>query len=106
MKKQKNSAYIERIRGLEEKLRTQLERLQTQSEIAQKAEAAQRQLVQDYLALESDIDAQRLLFLDYQELKSDMLVKSKEHDALLYDIEMLEKEKTCMGSNCSFTILL
>ncbi|KAK3124623.1 hypothetical protein QOZ80_7BG0589550 [Eleusine coracana subsp. coracana] len=94
--KANKAAYVERIRGLEEKLQTQSERLQTQSEVAQKAEAAQRQLVQDYLALESDTDARRLLFLEYQELKSDILVKSKEHETLLYDIDMLEKEKTCL----------
>ncbi|TVU41905.1 hypothetical protein EJB05_15464, partial [Eragrostis curvula] len=89
-------AAVEKTRVLEEKLRTQSERLQTQSEIAEKAETAQRQLLQDYVALESEIDAWKLLFCDYQNLKSDFLAKSEEHAMLLYNIDNLEKEKTCL----------
>jgi hypothetical protein len=89
------------IRGLEEKLRTESERFQTQYALAQKAEAARSQLVHDYHSLESEIDARKLLFLDYQDLKSSILVKSEEHATLLNDIDMLEKEKTCMASDCS-----
>jgi hypothetical protein len=51
--KAENAAYFETIRGLEEKLRTESERFQTQYALAQKAEAARSQLVHDYHSLES-----------------------------------------------------
>nr|XP_034579115.1 plectin-like isoform X2 [Setaria viridis] len=64
-------------------------RLQTESEIRQKMEAVQG-------LVDSLIAAQRLLIQDYQALKSEISEKNEEHATLLYDINVLETEKTCL----------
>jgi hypothetical protein len=72
--------------------------LQTESEITQNMEAVQG-------LLDSQIAAQRLLFQDYQALKSEILEKNEEHAKLLYDINVLETEKTCKRLNPLYILL-
>ncbi|KAK8459040.1 hypothetical protein SEVIR_2G061700v4 [Setaria viridis] len=73
-------------------------RLQTESEIRQKMEAVQG-------LVDSLIAAQRLLIQDYQALKSEISEKNEEHATLLYDINVLETEKTCKRSNPLYSLL-
>ena len=78
------SAAFQRTRVLEGRLQTESERIQIESEIGQKVEAALSKLLQDY-----------------QDLVLQISVSSKELAMLRNSFDMLEKENTGKRSNLS-----
>jgi len=78
------AAAFQRTRVLEGRLQTESERIQIESEIGQKVEAALSKLLQDY-----------------QDLVLQISVSSKELAMLRNSFDMLEKENTGKRSNLS-----